>query len=464
MPGSIPEAATDESHEGSSGINGTWELLRVSPVRNFLGSSIFSSSGVLLQATVLGKQVYDITGRELDIGLLGLAEFLPAILLVLVTGSVADRFNRKIVGTIAVGLEVVSSVALGLYAMSDPTAVWPLFLIALSFGIARAFASPAVRSMPPMVAPAGALPRTMAMYGATWTSAAIVGPIMAGFLYSMSPALSYFVSAILIAIGAGFLVAVVFPTSTESVGKDQTPSTDDAAEHYHAGERVSRKRKTKDLSLHSALEGLRFIRRTPILLAAISLDLFAVLFGGAVALLPVIAVERLGVGDVAYGWLRAAPGIGAALMALYLASHPVNRRVGRTLLVVVGIFGVATIALGLTTSYIVAFIAVLTLAAADMVSVFIRSTLVPLVTPDDKRGRVMAVESVFIGATNELGAFESGVAAQALGTQMAVIGGGIATVGVVAVYSVFFPSLRAIDTFDELSIEGQSADQVSRRE
>lgn len=452
MPDSSSVNETDDSPIQAPGVRGARELLRVAPVRNLLGSSIFSSSGVLLQATVLGKQIYDITGRELDIGLLGLAEFLPAILLVLVTGTIADRFNRKIIGAIAVGLEVISSIALGLYAMSEPTAVWPLFLIALFFGIARAFAAPAVRSMPPMVAPEGALPRTMAMYGATWTSAAIVGPIMAGFLYSSSPALAYFVSAALIAIGAGFLLAVVFPASAINAAHDRR-SRDQVSTHGRKA------RKPRELSLHSAFEGLRFIRRTPILLAAISLDLFAVLFGGAVALLPVIAVERLGVGDVAYGWLRAAPGIGAALMALFLASRPVNRRVGRTLLVVVGVFGVATIVLGMTTSYIVAFIAVVILAAADMVSVFIRSTLVPLVTPDDKRGRVMAVESVFIGATNELGAFESGVAAQLLGTQLAVVGGGIATVGVVAVYSVFFPSLRSINTFDELSIEGHDVDR-----
>lgn len=436
-------------------VRSTRDLLRVAPVRNFLSSSIFSSSGVLLQATVLGKQIYDITGRELDIGLLGLAEFLPAILLVLVTGSIADRFNRKIIGSIAIGIEVLSSIALGLYAMSEPTAVWPLFLIALFFGIARAFAAPAVRSMPPMVAPEGALPRTIATYGATWTSAAIVGPAMAGFLYAASPALAYFVSAAMIAVGALFLLAVVIPS--DRTAKDQQLIPDDSARRKP----TVRQSRNKEMSLNSALEGLRFIRRTPILLAAISLDLFAVLFGGAVALLPVIAVERLGVGDVAYGWLRAAPGIGAALMALFLASRPVNRRVGRTLLIAVGIFGVATIVLGVTTSYIVAFIAVVILAGADMVSVFIRSTLVPLVTPDDKRGRVIAVESVFIGATNELGAFESGVAAQVLGTQMAVVGGGIATVGVVAVYSVFFPSLRSIDKFDDLLMKAHATDQKS---
>lgn len=415
-------------------VEGTRALLRHAPVRNLLGSSIFSSSGVLLQATVLGKQVYDITGRELDIGLLGLAEFLPAILLVLVTGTVADRFDRKVIGTIAIAAEVISSIGLGVYALSEPTAVWPMFLIVLFFGVARAFASPAIRAIPPMIAPQGALPRTMALYAATWTSAAIVGPAMAGFLYSVSPALAYFVGSAMIAVGAVLLSAIRFP---HHVPPERTVEENESDE-------------PDELSLHTALEGLRFIRRTPILLAAISLDLFAVLFGGAVALLPVIAEERLGVGDVAYGWLRAAPGIGAALMAFFLASFPVRRRVGRMLLTVVGIFGLATVVLGMTRSYVVAFLAVVVLSAADMVSVFIRSTLVPLVTPDEKRGRVMAVESVFIGATNELGAFESGVAAQALGTQTAVIGGGIATVGIVAVFSVFFPSLRRVDTFDEL--------------
>lgn len=435
----VPDPNIAPAADSTDTVEGTRDLLRVAPVRNLLGSSIFSSSGVLLQATVLGKQIYDITGRELDIGLLGLAEFLPAILLVLVTGSIADRFDRKVIGTIAIGAEVLSSAALGLYALSEPTSVWPLFLIAFFFGVARAFASPAIRAIPPMVAPAGALPRTMAMYGATWTSAAIVGPALAGFLYAGSPALAYFVSAAMIAIGAVFLSAIRLGGAPRAI-EAEPKGADDAGPG----------RTTKELSLHSALEGLRFIRRTPILLAAISLDLFAVLFGGAVALLPVIAEERLGVGDVAYGWLRAAPGIGAALMALFLASRPVKHRVGRTLLVVVGVFGLSTVVLGVTTSYVVAFIAVVVLSAADMVSVFIRSTLVPLVTPDDKRGRVMAVESVFIGATNELGAFESGVAAQALGTQTAVIGGGLATVGVVAVFSVFFPSLRRVDTFDEL--------------
>jgi MFS family permease len=428
-------AATSNATPASS----TRELLRVAPVRNLLGSSVLTSAGVLLQATVLGKQVYDITGRELDIGLLGLAEFLPAALLVLVTGTVADRFDRKLVGTLAVGAEAICSLLLMFYALSDPTEVWPLFLIAVLFGVARAFAAPSVRALPPMVAPEGALPRTIALYSATWTSAAIIGPAFGGILYAVAPALAYGVSAVMV--GGGMLFLSAIRLVNRPVAGD---ATEDSA------------KSSEKVSLRSALEGLRFIRRTPILLAAISLDLFAVLFGGAVALLPAIAEERLGVGDVAYGWLRAAPGIGAAFMALVLASRPVTRRVGSKLLMVVALFGIATIVLGVTTSYALAFASLVILAGADMISVYIRGTLVPLVTPDDKMGRVMAVENVFIGASNELGAFESGVAAQAFGTQAAVIGGGVATVGIVAVYSVFFPALRRVDRFEELKPTGTS--------
>lgn len=401
-------------------------LVRFAPVRNLLGSSVSVSAGVMLQATALGKQVYDITGRELDIGLLGLAEFLPAALLVLVTGSIADRFDRRRVASLAIAGELACSIALALYAMSEPTAVWPLFLIAVAFGATRAFAAPATRSMPPMVAPDGALPRLIALYSSTWTAAAIIGPAASGFLYAADPALAYWASAAAISFGLWQMTRIRF------LRRPAPPGPDDK------------------VTLHSAFEGLRFIRRTPILLAAISLDLFAVLFGGAVALLPAIAEERLGVGDVAYGWLRAAPGIGAAVMAIVLASRPVTNRVGRKLLVVVAIFGGSTLVLGVTTSYVVAFAALVVLSGADMISVYIRSTLVPLVTPDDKRGRVMAVENVFIGASNELGAFESGVAAQALGTQGAVVSGGLATVVIVGIYSFFFPALRRVNRFEEL--------------
>jgi predicted MFS family arabinose efflux permease len=199
--------------------------------------------------------------------------------------------------------------------------------------------------------------------------------------------------------------------------------------------------------LNEAFEGLRFIRRSPVLLGAISLDLFAVLFGGAVALLPAIATDRLHVGAEGLGWLRAAGGIGAAATTVVLARRPVHRNVGRVLLIVVSIFGAFTIVLGATRIYAVAFVAMAVLSGADAISVFIRSTLVPLITPFDKRGRVLAVESVFIGASNELGAFESGVAGQILGSAGAIVLGGAATLVVAGTYWVVFPSLRNVDHF-----------------
>jgi MFS family permease len=396
-------------------------------VRALLASSFLLTTGTMLQAAALGKQVFDVTGRELDIGLLGLAEFLPAAVLVLVTGTVADRFDRRAVAALAMAGELACAAALVVYARSEPTEVWPVFVIAVAFGSSRAFLAPATRAIPPMIAPNGGLARIVALYAATWTAAMIVGPAVSGVLYSIDPWVAYATTAVLILISMALLVPIRYLHPPARRDPDDRPT------------------------LHSALEGLRFIRRTPLLLAAISLDLFAVLFGGAVALLPVIAEERLGVGDVAYGWLRAAPGIGAAGMALLLTVAPVQRHVGRRLLVVVGIFGAATVVLGVTTSYVVAFATLIVLAAADMISVFIRSTLVPLVTPDDKRGRVLAVENVFIGASNELGAFESGVAAQAFGTQVAVVGGGLATMGIVGIWWFRFTELRDVDRFSELS-------------
>jgi MFS family permease len=382
-------------------------------------------TGLMLQAAALGKQVYDITGREIDIGWIGLVEFLPAAFLVLVTGMVADRFQRKKVAMIGMAGELASALALMFYARTHPTAVAPIFFIAFLYGVSRAFIAPAARSIWPMVAPLGGMPAVVALSSATWTGAAILGPASSGLLYSVDPWVAYAVASSLITLSMVVLTRV----------KTGQAATEE-----------NRERPT----LKHALEGLQFVRRTPILLAAISLDLFAVLFGGAIALLPVIAEERLNVGDVAYGWLRAAAGIGAASVAIFLAFRPARRRIGRLLFFVVGTFGIATIVLGLTRSYLVAFIAVIVASGADMVSVFIRGSIVPLVTPDDKRGRVMAVENVFIGASNELGAFESGVASQAFGAPAAVVGGGVATVGIVGLFWFMFPSLRKIDRFSDL--------------
>lgn len=432
----IPDNVSDPDSAPGVGKPKEWttrEVLGIPNVRAMLVYSAALSSGLLLQAAALGKHVFDITGREIDIGWIGLVEFLPAALLVLVTGVVADRFARKRVVLIGVAGELASSLAMLFYARTNPTAVAPIFLITLLYGVSRAFIAPAARSIWPSIAPPGGLPAVVALSSAAYTGAMIVGPAISGLLYSIDPWVAYAGSSALITIGWLSLTRVKVPPVV-----NQTPP-----------ERPT---------LSDAVEGLRFIRRTPILLAAISLDLFAVLFGGAIALLPVIAEERLGVGDAAYGWLRASAGIGAALMAIFLAVRPVRTKVGHKLFFVVAIFGVGTVVLGLTRSYVVAFFAVLVISAADMVSVFIRGSIVPLVTPDEKRGRVLAVENVFIGASNELGAFESGVASQAFGAAGAVVGGGIATIGVAGAWWLMFPALRNVDRFGDLeerSIDGQ---------
>lgn len=400
------------------------EVLASPGVKPLMAASTVLYTGVLLQATALGKNVFDITGSELDIGWLGLAEFVPAALLVLITGTVADRFNRRIVSMLAQGGEMLCSLLLMLYALTEPTSTLPIFGIVVLFGVFRGFLAPAMRPIAAMIAPEGGLPRVIALYGATWTGAAIFGPALAGFLYSVHPATAYGAAAVLIGVAISLMSRI-------HVASTQTPW----------GPRPT---------IRDAIQGLVFIRRTPILLAAISLDLFAVLAGGAVALLPVIAEEQLNVGDVAYGWLRAAGGIGAALTAILLSFRPVRSKVGRTLIVAVGVFGLSTLVLGVTTSYWIAFIAVMGANSADMISVFIRSSLVPLVTPDEKRGRVSAVENVFIGASNELGAFESGAVSSLVGTPATVIGGGVATIAVAGLWWVAFPSLRKVDTFDEL--------------
>lgn len=414
-------------------VYSTSEVLRFTPVRRLLWANFVLYTGVALQAAAVGKEAFDISGREADLGWIGLAEFLPAALLVLVTGVVADRFNRRVVAVCAVGIELASSIALLLYSRTNPTDVWPMFVISFGYGVGRAFAAPALRAMPPMVAPEGGLPKVIALFSATWTAAVIIGPAVSGFLYAVDPWVAYAGAASMIFLGWVSIWFVTFVRQPDPPAPDQRPT------------------------LHSALEGLRFIKRTPILLAAISLDLFAVLFGGAVALLPAIASDQLGVGDVAYGWLRAAPGIGAAVMAVFLAMRPIRRHVGIKLLVAVGVFGLGTLLLGVTTSFAVAFFALVILSAADMISVFIRSSIVPLVTPDEKRGRVLAVENVFIGASNELGAFESGLVGQAIGVPATVVGGGVGTLVVVGVWAVAFPALRNVDRFEDLDTESADA-------
>lgn len=425
-PAAIPCGGVTEGAPPSAPAPSTRDVLRRGPVAALLASQLQFTMAFSIQATALGKQIFDITGRELDLGFLGLAEFLPSFLLVLVTGSVADRLDKRRVVSAALVLELVCSLSLAGYARSDPSAVGPIFALGAGFGVARAFHAPAERALKPLVAPPDLLPRVVALHSTTWQLGAIAGPVTAGFLYTVSPVAPYLASGVL---SAGALVAML-------------------ALRYAVEPAPSHDRPT----LHSALEGLRVIRSTPVLLGAISLDLFAVLFGGAVALLPAIAEKRLGVGAVGLGFLRSSVGVGAALTAVVLANRPLVRAIGRTLFAAVAMFGVLTIALGLTRSFAVAVVVLAALSAADMVSVFIRATLVPFATPPYALGRVHAVEQVFIGASNELGAFESGVAASLLGLTPAVVLGGAATLVVAGLWTVLFPALRSVDRFDDVRV------------
>jgi MFS family permease len=402
-------------------------------VAGLLVSSFCTFAGALATVTALGKQVYDITGTELSLGLLGLAEFAPMAALVLVSGAVADRFDRRAIASLGSLAEAGFLLALAAYAGTRPTAVLPIFLLVVGFGVARAFVMPSVRALPADIVPPEQLPWLVARSSVAWQSALIVGPVLGGTLYAVDERLPFVVSAALLVTSA---VAVRL---TRVERRAPVPA--------------------EGRSLSEAFEGLRFIRRNPLLLAVISLDLFAVLFGGAVALLPAIAEDRLGVGAAGLGWLRAAVGIGAAAVTLVLTRRPLTRHVGRTLLLVVGAFGAFTIVLGLTRSYAVAFVALAVLSGADAVSVFIRATLVPLVVPPSTRGRVLAVEHLFIGASNELGAFESGVAGQLLGASGAVVLGGAATIVVAAGWWAFFPVLREVDRFPGGTRRGASRER-----
>ena len=395
-------------------------------VKALLGVNFLTHFAVMGQITIIGKQVYDLTGRPLDLGLLGVAEFLPVAVLAPLAGPLADRHDRrKILGIALVG-EAIASLLLFLYARSDPTSVTPIFAIVLFFGVWRAFAMPASRALPIDLSPPGVVPRVVALKSICFQAGHIAGPITFGFAFVVEGSLPYLLSAL--ALVAAIAIIGLIPSS----GVKRLAST--------GGRQV----------ILESLEGLRFIRHRPVMLGAMGLDLFAVLFGGALALLPAIAEDRLGVGAIGLGWLRAGVGIGAGATAICMSIRPVQRHLGRTLYAVVAMFGLGTTALGLTRSFALAFTIIVFVSAADAVSMFIRATLVPLATPEDMRGRVLAVESVFIGASNELGAAESGLTAAFMGLVGAVVFGGVATLAVVALWWRWFPELRDMDTFDDV--------------
>jgi len=395
-------------------------------VRVLLTASFFSALATVGQITIVGKQVYDMTGSELNLGLLGLAEFLPVALLSPFTGPVADRFDRRRVFSLALIAQAIASLLLFLYIDSDPEGVFPIFALITVFGVGRAFAMPASRALPIDWAPDDVVERVVALKSVAFQAGIIVGPALFGFIFVIGPSFPYLAAVISYSI-ANLLLLTVGSSAIRRLGTT-------------GGRQAFR----------DAKEGLKFIRKSPVLFGAISLDLIAVLLGGAVALLPAIAENRLGVGAVGLGWLRAAVGIGATIVAVTLSIRPLKVHIGRALMTAVAIFGFGTIALGLATNFVLAFVALMVLSGADAVSVYIRASLVPLATPEEMRGRVLAVEGVFIGASNELGAVESGLTAAAFGLVGAVLFGGFGTLAAVFIWWKFFPALRNVKSFSEV--------------
>ena len=387
-------------------------------------------SAVEMQAVAVGWQVYEITKRPLDLGYVGLAQFLPGILLFPISGHVSDRFERRhVLSACYAGYAVCFALLLAIAMRGLPSAQ-PIYAVLILIGIVRSFNATASRSIVPQLVPEEHFPNAVAWNATIFQAATILGPSFGGILYAAfrGPSMVYVV-ALVTAIGATVSSFRIKP------------------------EVKVRASAREPMTLKTVFAGLHYIWRKKLILGAISLDLFAVLLGGAVALLPVYAKEILHTGPWGLGLLRTAPGVGAALMAVLLAHRPLRGRSGPTLLWAVAGFGVFTIIFGVSHNLTVSLVALLLLGASDMISVIIRATLTQLATPDEMRGRVTAVDMIFIGTSNEFGQFESGVTAQWFGTVPAVILGGVGTLVVIAVWGWLFPELRHAGELTSISSE-----------
>jgi MFS family permease len=377
-------------------------------------------SSLEMQSVAVGWQVYELTRRPLDLGLVGLAQFLPGILLFLASGHAADRFERRrLIIVCQIAFAICSALLLAI-TLRGPRAVFPIYVVLVLLGVVRSFNGPAGQAFLPQLVSEEHFPNAVAWAATIFQAATIFGPIIGGIVYAATrgPSAVY---------GTAIVTSLLAAVATLRIHPRRPP------------------KHREPPSLKTVLAGFHYIWQKKLILGSISLDLFAVLLGGAVALLPVYAKEILRTGPWGLGLLRGAPGVGAAAMAILLAYRPIRRRAGITMLWCVAGFGMFTIVFGLSRNLYVSLAALLLLGASDMVSVVIRNTLVQITTPDEKRGRVSAVNMLFIGASNEFGQFESGITAHWFGTVPAVVLGGVGTLVVIAVWSWLFPELRHAD-------------------
>src|SRR5262245_15704649 len=397
-------------------------LLRHPPLVLLLGSRVLASMGFQMVGVAVGWQLYALTGSALDLGLVGLVQFVPMFLLTLVVGQVADRCDRRRVVAACEGVKVAAAATLAvgtLYGWQSRTSL--LALVAL-LGTAQAFGNPASTALVPGVVTRPLIAPAMAWLISAGQTAQIAGPALGGFLYALGPATPYVAAGALFALGGALVSAI----------RAAAPA-----------------RAREPVSMAALFSGVAFIRHQRVLLGTMSLDLFAVLLGGATALLPVYARDILHVGPGGLGLLRSAPAVGALITSLFLARRPLERRIGPTLFRSVIVFGAATAVFGLSTHFALSLLALSVLGAAAVVSMVIRSSLAQIRTPDAMRGRVSAVSSLFTGTSNQLGAFESGVAAALLGAVPAVLLGGLGTIAVALLWMSLFPELRRLRSFEE---------------
>jgi MFS family permease len=378
-------------------------------------------------AVAVGWQVYAIDKNPFDLGLIGLCEFAPLPILALPAGHLADRIPRRLQASLSLGVMVAVAVGLLVVTANGASKTWPFFLLAGLTGVASAIGWPAFGALTPELVPAELLPGAMALRSIAGQAAVVAGPALGGVLFSIHAESVYAVAAVLFGIALGALLGLRSRSLAREV--ERAPGFAGLA------------------------DGVRFVLRTRMLLGAIALDLFAVLFGGAIALAPVFAREILHVGPIGLGVLRSAPAVGALAAGVVLARRPLQTRAGPTLLLVVGIFGASMVVFGLSRSMELSVAALGIAGFVDMISVNIRSTTVGLITPDELRGRVSAVEMVFISASNELGAFESGAVAALVGTVTSVVAGGIATIALALSWTRLFPSLARLGRLEDIRPE-----------
>ncbi|MCJ2096108.1 MFS transporter [Methylobacterium sp. J-072] len=396
-----------------------WAVFGIGDFRLFGSARFLTGLAYQMQAVAIGWFVYDLTHSALALGLVGLAGFLPAVICALITGHVADAYDRRLVGAAAFGLQSLASFGLLAYALAGFQAVWPIYALVIVVGTARAFANPALQALLPTLVPGPQFGSAIAWNASLWQSASVMGPALGGLLYALGPAVVFGGAAASFALASLLTGLIRFRPAAVT---ERPPIT------------------------WAALSaGIGYIRSQPVVLGAISLDLFTVLLGGATALLPIYAGEVLHVGPLGLGALRSMPAFGAVTMAVLLAYRPLRRHAGVRMLRACAVFGAATVVFGLSTSLPLSMACLFVTGAADMISVYVRQTFVQGETPDAMRGRVSAVNTVFIGASNELGEFESGVLAAAIGAVAAVVAGGAATVAVALLWGRFFPALRARD-------------------